>query len=328
MKILLVNDDGYKAKGINALAKIMKQFGEVTVLAPKTHQSGTSMAISLGPKPIAYKDLGIIDGVRWMYLDGTPASCAKFALDVVFADSKPDVVISGINHGSNASTAMWYSGTVGAAREAALDGSVGIAVSLDNLHPDADFSVVEELFPDVFRKLVANLPQGRKVIYNINFPDLPASEIKGVRVATQGYECWVNEFVPYDLAFFKSLNLAAGAPAGTVLAAQIQSGGTGLNIQSASVVILCEPQLKPSIENQAISRAYRMGQARSVLVYRLLCDDTVDERIMQLLDTKQNEFDAFADESKAADDTLELDNAAISDIMQAEQKAQEEAALI
>ena len=214
MKILLVNDDGYKAKGINALAKIMKQFGEVTVLAPKTHQSGTSMAISLGPKPIAYKDLGIIDGVRWMYLDGTPASCAKFALDVVFADSKPDVVISGINHGSNASTAMWYSGTVGAAREAALDGSVGIAVSLDNLHPDADFSVVEELFPDVFRKLVANLPQGRKVIYNINFPDLPASEIKGVRVATQGYECWVNEFVPYDLAFFKSLNLAAGAPAG------------------------------------------------------------------------------------------------------------------
>ena len=110
--------------------------------------------------------------------------------------------------------------------------------------------------------------------------------------------------------------------------AQIQSGGTGLNIQSASVVILCEPQLKPSIENQAISRAYRMGQARSVLVYRLLCDDTVDERIMQLLETKQNEFDAFADESKAADDTLELDNAAISDIMQAEQKAQEEAALI
>ena len=113
------------------------------------------------------------------------------------------------------------------------------------------------------------------------------------------------------------------APAGACLAAQIQSGGTGLNIQSASVVILCEPQLKPSIENQAISRAYRMGQARSVLVYRLLCDDTVDERIMQLLETKQNEFDAFADESKAADDTLELDNAAISDIMQAEQKAQE-----
>ena len=116
------------------------------------------------------------------------------------------------------------------------------------------------------------------------------------------------------------------APAGSSLVAQIQSGGTGLNIQSASVVIMCEPQLKPSIENQAISRAYRMGQARSVLVYRLLCDDTVDERIMELLKAKQKEFDAFADESKAADDTLELDNAAISALMQAEQRAQQSAA--
>lgn len=71
------------------------------------------------------------------------------------------------------------------------------------------------------------------------------------------------------------------APAGTVLVAQIQSGGTGLNIQSASVVVLCEPQFKPSIENQAISRAYRMGQTRNVLVYRLLCEDTVDEKSCQ-----------------------------------------------
>lgn len=111
------------------------------------------------------------------------------------------------------------------------------------------------------------------------------------------------------------------APAGSVLTAQIQSGGTGLNIQSASVVIMCEPQLKPSIENQAISRAYRMGQTRSVLVYRLLCDDTVDERIVNILAEKQGEFDAFADESKAADDTLELDRTTITSIMQAEQEA-------
>ena len=108
------------------------------------------------------------------------------------------------------------------------------------------------------------------------------------------------------------------APPGAALVAQIQSGGTGLNIQSASVVIICEPQLKPSIENQAISRAYRMGQARSVLVYRLLCDDTVDERITDILSEKQSEFDAFADDSVAAENTLELDNASISQIMQAE----------
>lgn len=97
------------------------------------------------------------------------------------------------------------------------------------------------------------------------------------------------------------------APAGSVLVAQIQSGGTGLNIQTASVVVICEPQFKPSIENQAISRAYRMGQARNVLVHRLLCDDTVDEKITQLLEQKQSIFDAFADESVVADESMELD---------------------
>lgn len=107
------------------------------------------------------------------------------------------------------------------------------------------------------------------------------------------------------------------APGGTVLAAQIQAGGTGLNIQSASVVILCEPQLKPSIENQAISRAYRMGQTRNVLVYRLLCADTIDERITALLREKQTAFDAFADESAAAD-SLELTNKAFHLLMEAE----------
>ncbi|MBR4749900.1 MAG: DEAD/DEAH box helicase [Abditibacteriota bacterium] len=90
------------------------------------------------------------------------------------------------------------------------------------------------------------------------------------------------------------------APAGTVLPAQIQAGGTGLNIQAASVVVLCEPQLKPSIENQAISRAYRMGQTRNVLVYRLLCEDTIDEQILDLLKEKQNIFDQVADVSEAA----------------------------
>jgi SNF2 family DNA or RNA helicase len=106
--------------------------------------------------------------------------------------------------------------------------------------------------------------------------------------------------------------------AGTVLAAQIQSGGTGLNIQSASVVILCEPQFKPSIENQAISRAYRMGQARNVLVYRLLCENTVDERITLLLESKQAIFDAFADQSVAAKESLELDDKKFGDIIKEE----------
>lgn len=108
------------------------------------------------------------------------------------------------------------------------------------------------------------------------------------------------------------------APAGSVLLAQIQSGGTGLNIQSASVVIMCEPQFKPSIENQAISRAYRMGQARNVLVYRLLCEDTVDEKITTMLETKQKIFDTFADKSVAAQQSLELDEKTFGDIVKEE----------
>ncbi len=108
------------------------------------------------------------------------------------------------------------------------------------------------------------------------------------------------------------------APSGTVLVAQIQSGGVGLNIQSASVVILCEPQFKPSTENQAISRAYRMGQTRNVLVYRLLCEDTVDEKIVSLLKSKQKIFNAFADESVAAEESVELDEKGFGEIINEE----------
>lgn len=107
------------------------------------------------------------------------------------------------------------------------------------------------------------------------------------------------------------------APAGKVLISQIIAGGTGLNIQSASVVIFCEPQLKPSIENQAIARAYRMGQARNVLVYRLLCENTIDERITEMLAEKQAIFNAFADKSVAADN-VEVDVKSLGNIIKEE----------
>ncbi len=91
------------------------------------------------------------------------------------------------------------------------------------------------------------------------------------------------------------------APAGSVLLCQIQAGGTGLNIQAASVIVLCEPQVKPSLENQAIARAWRMGQLQSVEVHRLLCEDSVDEAVMERLGEKQQEFDSYAEESSMAD---------------------------
>lgn len=91
---------------------------------------------------------------------------------------------------------------------------------------------------------------------------------------------------------------------GAVLVSQVTAGGTGLNIQSASVIIFCEPQIKPSIENQAIARAYRMGQVRDVLVYRLLADETIDERMLQILKVKQEQFDNFADQSAVGEESL------------------------
>lgn len=106
------------------------------------------------------------------------------------------------------------------------------------------------------------------------------------------------------------------ASAGTVLISQIVAGGTGLNIQTASVVILCEPQLKPSTEMQAISRAYRMGQTRNVLVYRLLCENTIDEKITSLLKKKQASFDNFADKAVAA--KIELKDNEFTNLIQEE----------
>lgn len=118
------------------------------------------------------------------------------------------------------------------------------------------------------------------------------------------------------------INQFEKAPAGSVLLAQIQAGGTGLNIQSASVVIICEPQVKPSIENQAISRAYRMGQTRNVLVYRLLCEDSIDERMIEILSSKQEAFNAFADQSVSAAATnqqeIHLDSATMGEIIKEE----------
>ena len=203
MRILLTNDDGYNAKGIKVLAEIMKQFGEVTVIAPKQHQSGMSMAVSLGFKQIAHKDLG----GGWHYVDATPASCGKFGLNTMFLDNYPDVVVSGINHGSNASTASCYSGTLGAAEEAALNGIPAIGVSLDTLHPDADFSGVSAMFGEIFLKLMSDLPRKHGVYYNVNFPDIPVSEIKGVRVGYQGLGRWVREFKKWDVQHYAKYGL-------------------------------------------------------------------------------------------------------------------------
>ena len=131
MKILITNDDGIHAKGLRTLVKILRPYGEITVVAPKKMQSGMSMAVNLGQGPIATRKVKDEDGVAWWYLDGTPSSCVKLGIDNIFYPEKPDVVVSGINHGGNYGTAYLYSGTIGAAAEAALAYIPAIAVSQD-----------------------------------------------------------------------------------------------------------------------------------------------------------------------------------------------------
>lgn len=204
MKILVTNDDGYNAKGIRTLVDILRHYGEITVVAPKKMQSGMSMAVNLGQGPIATKKIKTEGGADWWYLDGTPSSCVKYGIDNIFCPEKPDVVVSGINHGGNFGTAYLYSGTIGAACEAALAYIPAIAVSIDAFDPDADFSSVEKYFPALFEKILAN-PSGKDgYIYNINFPK-PGTAIKGIRMAREGWLRWENEFLPYDEDLFRRI---------------------------------------------------------------------------------------------------------------------------
>lgn len=201
MRILITNDDGYESKGIEALARVARQFGQILVVAPKTVQSGMSMAVTMGYKPIAARKVYTLPGEEWWYLDGTPSSCVKFGLDNVMYPEKPDLVLSGINHGSNAATAALYSGTVGAAMEAALNGIPAIAVSLDDFRSDADFSAIEQLLPGLLTKLLKNFNPRPGSIYNINFPAIPASQIIGVRATRMGMAHWEHEYLPYGPEF-------------------------------------------------------------------------------------------------------------------------------
>ncbi len=218
MNILITNDDGYRAKGIRVLAEIMRRFGDVSVIGPKSHQSGMSAAVSLGYKQIGYRKLGYepaytaADGTRMgslttAYLDATPASCVKFGINFPAEGKLPDVVVSGINHGSNAASAACYSGTLGAAEEGAINAIPAIGVSIDTHNPEADLRAIEKHFPAIFEQIMENLPDRKGIYYNINFPDIPKEEIKGVRTGYQGRGRWIKEFMDWNPEFYAKYGL-------------------------------------------------------------------------------------------------------------------------
>lgn len=206
MRILVTNDDGVGFSGLDALIRVLRPLGELTVIAPKSAQSGMSMAVTMGYKPIAVHHIKKLPGEDWWYLDGTPASCVKFGLDNVLYPERPDLVVSGVNHGNNAATAAIYSGTIGAAMEGAVNGIPALAVSLDDFRPEADFSAVEAMLPGIIAKLLPSFNKRFGSFYNINFPVLPQESIKGIRISRMGMAHWEKEYIPYDEKFLASRN--------------------------------------------------------------------------------------------------------------------------
>jgi 5'-nucleotidase len=182
MKVLLTNDDGIFAKGIEALYHALEQEHEIVTVAPETEQSAVGHAITfLNPLRVtAVRRNGSFFGYA---LDGTPADCVKIAITELIKPP-PDVVVSGINMGANVGVNVIYSGTVSAATEAALLGIPSIAVSIDSFDTK-DFSAATAFVPKLLAIIEKEgLPEG--VSLNVNVPNVPAAEIKGVRITRQG----------------------------------------------------------------------------------------------------------------------------------------------
>ncbi len=199
-EILLMNDDSVNAAGIRHLAQIFRRYGDVTVVAPKDPQSAKSAALTMD-RPLTLRQLevtpasGELGEVRVYSFDGTPADCAKMGVNMFIEEGRmPDLAISGINHGSNASVAALYSGTLGAITETTLYGIPSIGFSLDCHDDNPDFAVVDAYVDEIMERFFA-CPPAKEVYLNINFPDIAPEQVRGIRLASQGRGRWHKEFV-------------------------------------------------------------------------------------------------------------------------------------
>jgi 5'-nucleotidase len=190
-RILIVNDDGITASGLRTLAEVALEFGEVTVVAPNSPQSGMGHAITIGePLRIHKEQIGL--PVSAWSCTGTPVDCVKLATGVIMAE-RPDLLLSGINHGANHSISVVYSGTMSAAMEGAIEGIPSIGFSLLDFSPDADFSAAAVVVRALIQKaLHAEMTVGS--LLNVNIPKLPIAEIKGIKITRQAIGRWVEEF--------------------------------------------------------------------------------------------------------------------------------------
>lgn len=204
--ILVSNDDGITSTGIRLLIEVMVELGEVVVVAPDSPQSGMGHAITIGEPLRLFKSNLFADlGVKAYKCSGTPADCVKLAKHHVLKDRVPDLVVSGVNHGSNLAVSVLYSGTMSAAIEGAIEGFPSIGFSLSDFSHDADFSHTAEYIKQIAEQtLQKGLTKG--IALNVNFPPKQNENIKGIKICRQANAHWEEEFDqrkdPYGRPYF------------------------------------------------------------------------------------------------------------------------------
>lgn len=189
--ILITNDDGITAPGIRALVEAARELGEIIVVAPDKPQSGMGHAITIG-EPLRLHKSTVFEGINAWECSGTPADCVKLARDKIL-HRKPNLCLSGINHGANHSINIIYSGTMSAAMEAAIEGIPSAGFSLLDFKYDADFSLAKEVAHTIAKQMLASkMPE--HTLLNVNIPKLKKEAFKGIKICSQAYAKWQEEF--------------------------------------------------------------------------------------------------------------------------------------
>jgi len=193
--ILITNDDGITAPGIKNLIEAVKDLGKVVVVAPDKPQSGMGHAITIGV-PLRLHKVNLFEGIEAYQCTGTPVDCVKLAVDKVL-HHKPDICISGINHGANHSINVIYSGTMSAAVEAAIESIPSIGFSLLDYSLEADFSAARKYARIIVEQMLNSAPD-KHCVLNVNIPIATVNEIKGVKICRQAYAKYEEDFIERD----------------------------------------------------------------------------------------------------------------------------------
>lgn len=190
--ILITNDDGITAPGIRNLVEAVKDLGKIVVVAPDKAQSGMGHAITIG-HPLRMTKMDMFGDIEAWQTSGTPVDCVKLAVDKIL-HGKPDLCLSGINHGANHSINVIYSGTMSAAMEASIESIPSIGFSLLDYSYEADFSAARHYVKKIVSSLLAQKKLDKHLLLNVNIPSIPKELIKGVKVCRQAYAKYEEDF--------------------------------------------------------------------------------------------------------------------------------------